>query len=63
MSDKFEKTELEMDQLSAVSGGSRNSENPIVQTVMVAFEKTVKAAQQEAIRANGPMGSTFPGHF
>jgi hypothetical protein len=63
MNDKFDKAELAIDQLSAVSGGSRNSENPIVQTVMIAFEKAVKAAQQEAIRANGPLGSTFPGHF
>lgn len=57
------KFEMSLEELASVAGGGRNMENPVVMTVILAFEATVKEAQREAVRANGPMGSTFPGHF
>jgi hypothetical protein len=57
------KSEMSSEELAAVAGGGRNIDNPVVSTVIRAFEATVKEAQHEAVRANGPMGSTFPGHF
>ena len=63
MTTDVNKSEMSLEQLADVAGGGRNIENPVVMTVILAFEKTVQAAQHEAIRANGPMGSTFPGHF
>ncbi len=56
-------TEMSLDELAAVAGGAKNIQNPVVSTVIRAFEATVKDAQHEAIRANGPLGSSFPGHF
>ena len=53
--------ELNLDELAAVSGGDRNIDNPIVKTVMDAFDSTIaagKAAQKDFYRTYGPMGST-----
>lgn len=55
--------EMDLEELAAVAGGSKNSDNEVVQTVIRAFNKTIHDAQHEAIRANGPLGSTFPGTF
>lgn len=56
-------SELLLDRLESVSGGSRNADNPFVKTTLKAFDDAVKAgeaARAEFFRANGPMGSSIP---
>jgi hypothetical protein len=57
----LKEAELSPDELAAVAGGARNIDNPVVKTVMDAFDSTVeaaKAAQKDFYRTYGPMGST-----
>jgi len=56
-------SEITIERLETVSGGSRNADNPFVKTALKAFDDAVKAgeaAQKEFFRANGPMGSSAP---
>jgi hypothetical protein len=63
MSENQSDKEMNLEELATVAGGSKNGDNEVVKTVISAFNNRVHDAQHEAIRANGPLGSTFPGHF
>jgi len=54
MTTDVNKSEISMEELSDVAGGSKNMDNPVVQTVIDSFKKTVKTgqdAQIELVRA------------
>ena len=55
---------MSLEELASVTGGSKNVDNPVVQTVMDSFKKTVKAgqdAQVELLRSSGCLGPSLPG--
>jgi hypothetical protein len=61
MNTDLNEAELSLDVLALVVGGIRNIDNPVVKTVMDAFNATVEAAaaaQKDFYRTYGPLGST-----
>jgi len=57
------KSEISVEELSEVAGGSKNMDNAVVQTVIDSFNKTVKAgqdAQVELVRSSAGLGPSFP---
>lgn len=61
MTTDLNEAELSLGELAVVAGGARNIDNPVVKTVLAAFDAAVKAsadAQKEFYRNYGPMGST-----
>jgi aminoglycoside/choline kinase family phosphotransferase len=61
MNTDLNEAELSVDDLALVAGGARNIDNPVVKTVMDAFNATVEAAaaaQKDFYRTYAAMGST-----
>ena len=61
MNTDLNEAELSLDDLALVVGGGRNIDNPVVKTVMDAFNATVEAAaaaQKDFYRTYAAMGST-----
>jgi hypothetical protein len=52
------KSEISMEELSGVAGGSKNSDNAVVKTVLDAFNKAIKPDPTELVRSSGCLGAT-----
>ena len=53
------KSEISLEELSEVAGGSKNIDNPGVKTALDAFNKVLKPGQiRELARSSGCLGNT-----